>query len=142
MKFVLDASVALKWVLPEPDSSKALSLRDDYRNEIHDLIAPDTFAVEVAHALPRAERRGIILQSEAAQKLADVLATAPAFHPNIPLLPRATAISSDVRIGVYDCLYVALAEQEGCEMVTADMRLVRSLLRNFPFVREPSSLQS
>jgi putative transposase len=39
-------------------------------------------------------------------------------------LPRAIAISSAVRIGVYDCLYVALAEREGCEFVTADARLV------------------
>jgi predicted nucleic acid-binding protein len=27
------------------------------------------------------------------------------------------------RIGVYDCLHVALAEREGCDLVTADDRL-------------------
>lgn len=35
--------------------------------------------------------------------------------------------SSRARIGVYDCLYVALAERDGCEVVTADDRLIRSL---------------
>jgi len=58
MKYVLDASVALKWVLSEPDSPKALSVRDDYRNQLHELLAPDVFPVEIAHALTRAERRG------------------------------------------------------------------------------------
>jgi predicted nucleic acid-binding protein len=58
MKCVLDASVALKWVLTEPDSPKAHSVRDDYRKQSHELLAPDVFPVEIAHALTRAERRG------------------------------------------------------------------------------------
>lgn len=48
---VLDASVALKWVLGEPDSDKALALRDDFRANFRDLIAPDVFSAECAHAL-------------------------------------------------------------------------------------------
>ncbi len=40
MKYVLDSSVALKWVLPELDSAKAIALRDDYRNQVHDLLRP------------------------------------------------------------------------------------------------------
>lgn len=55
MKYVLDSSVALKWALPEPDTAKALQLRADYRNGTHELIAPDFFPIEVAHALTRAE---------------------------------------------------------------------------------------
>lgn len=46
MKYVLDASVALKWVLTEPDSPKALFVRDDYRKQLHELLAPDLFPVE------------------------------------------------------------------------------------------------
>src|SRR5688572_20181171 len=51
MKYVLDASVAVKCVLPEKDSPRAVRLLNDYRKAIHELIAPDTFPVEVAHAL-------------------------------------------------------------------------------------------
>ena len=54
-KFVLDASVALKMLLPEPGSDAANALRDDFKNQIHDLIAPDTLPVEMAHTLTRAE---------------------------------------------------------------------------------------
>jgi predicted nucleic acid-binding protein len=123
MKYVLDASVAVKWVLPEPDSPQALSLRDDSRRQIHELIAPDTFPIEVAHALTRAERKGLLQAGEATVKLTDVLASGPDLRTYLPLLPRAVELSSQVRVGVYDCLYVALAEQEGCELASADRRL-------------------
>ena len=65
MKYVLDVSIGLKWVLNEVDSAKALRLRDDYRNQVHELIAPDCFPLEAAHALTRAERRRLI--ADAAQ---------------------------------------------------------------------------
>ena len=43
-------------------------------------------------------------------------------------------MASRARIGVYDCLYVALAEQEECELLTADDRLVRVLRPTFPWI--------
>ena len=125
MKYVLDASVALKWLLPESDSLKAKELRDDYLNNIHELLAPEVFLVEVAHALTRAERRLVLQPSEAANLFAQLLQTKPAIRPTFTLLPRAIELSSQFRIGVYDCLYVALAEQEQCELITADARLAR-----------------
>ena len=66
--------------------------------------------------------------------------TAPRFHSYRPLLRRAFDISSKTRVGVYDCLYVALAERENCELVTADDKLVKSLQRSFPFITPLSSL--
>lgn len=134
MKYVLDSSVALKWVLPEPFCDKARQLRDDYRNLVHELVAPDIFLAEVAHALARAERRKIIPVGDAAKLLADILTTAPLFHPFRNLLSRGVAIASQMRVGVYDCLYVALAEREHCQFVTADDKLVNNLQAHFPFV--------
>jgi predicted nucleic acid-binding protein len=61
MKYVLDSSVAFKWVVPETDSGKANQLREDFRQGVHELLAPDLFPVELAHALTRAERQGRIL---------------------------------------------------------------------------------
>lgn len=40
---------------------------------------------------------------------------------------------------MYDCLYVALAEQEKCEFVTADDKLVNNVQKQFPFVRHLST---
>ena len=61
-------------------------------------------------------------------------------HTSLTLLPRAYEISSQMRIGVYDCLYVALAEREGCELITADTRLVKGLSAAHPFVTSLASL--
>ena len=140
MKHVLDSSVALKWFLVEPDSDKAVRLRDDARAAVHELLAPDFFPVEMAHAITRAERQRRITPAEGSSFLADTIAELPVLHPAIPLPSRAYAISSAARIGVYDCVYVALAEREKCELVTADTRLVANLKNQFPFIIELASL--
>jgi predicted nucleic acid-binding protein len=139
MKYVLDTNVALKWVLPEPDSAKANNLRSEFQHGLHELLAPDVFPVECAHALTRAERQKIVQPGEAAKLLFAILGAGPTLHPYQPLLPRAVELSSQLHIGVYDCLYLALTEQEQCEMVTADAHLATAargfqvvLLANVP----------
>jgi predicted nucleic acid-binding protein len=140
MKRVIDSSVSFKWVVPEVDTDKALRLRTDFRNAVLELIAPDVFYLETGHALTRAERQGRIPVGDAVPLLADVLSTPPIFYPSLPLLMRACEISSQMRIGIYDCLYVALAEREGCQLVTADDKLVKNLSTQFAFIVALSSL--
>lgn len=126
MKFGLDSSVAFKWFVRETDTDKALRLRDAYRAGTHELHSPDIFPFEIAHALTRAERQGRIPIADALQFLADALKILPTLHPGLPLLPRAAELSSNERIGVYDCLYIALVERENCKLITADQRLVNT----------------
>jgi predicted nucleic acid-binding protein len=71
MKYVIDCSVAFKWAVAETDSDKAISLRDDYRNQVHELLAPDLFSSEIANALLVAERRGRIATGQGAALLDD-----------------------------------------------------------------------
>jgi predicted nucleic acid-binding protein len=127
VKYVLDASVALKWVLPEPDSPQAIALRDAYTNQVHQLHAPDIFSVEIAYALAKVYHRGLLTQAEATQSLADILRVSPTLHPAAPLLARAFELATAQRVSLYDCVYVALAEQQQCQLVTADQRLINSL---------------
>jgi predicted nucleic acid-binding protein len=134
MRYVLDSSVGFKWVVAEPLQDKARRLREDFRKAAHELIAPDVFLIEVAHALTRAERQGRITPAESRLFLTDVVTEPPQLLPSLPLLQRAHELSSANRVGVYDCLYVALAEREGCQFVTADDRLVRVLSAQFPFI--------
>ena len=115
MKFVLDSSVAAKWVLPESDSAEALSFRDDLRNKIHESIAPDIFPVEIGHAISKAERQGRVSKADGFSLWTEVMADCPQLFHYLPLMSRAYALSSRARIGVYDCLYVALSEQEQCQ---------------------------
>jgi predicted nucleic acid-binding protein len=140
MIYVWDSCVGFKWLVVEQETDKARKLRDEYRQAVHQLLAPDVFPVEVAHALTRAERQGRITPAEGAQLMIDMLNTLPQLFPSLPLLPRAYQISSAARIGIYDCLYVALAEQEGCELVTTDARLLINLQAQFPFIVPLSSL--
>ena len=130
MKYVIDSSVAFKWVLREIDSDKAESLRDDYQNSVHELISPDLFQIELAHALTRAERQKRIAVGEAEILWSEVMTTPPVFHD--PLVARAIELSSRHRMGVYDCVYLALAEQEACELVTADAKLAGQ--KQFAFI--------
>jgi predicted nucleic acid-binding protein len=64
----------------------------------------------------------------------------PLLLPCLALTPRAIDISSQLRIGVYDCLYVALAEQKKCQLVTADDKLVNTLQPTFPHIVHLSAL--
>jgi predicted nucleic acid-binding protein len=124
MKLVLDASVGLKFCLPEPDVAKALQLRDEFRKGMHELYAPDIFPVEIAHALSKACRQHRISLAEAKAHYASILSDCPDIQPSLPLLERAYELALDLRTRVYDCLYVCLAEEQGCLLVTADAKAV------------------
>jgi predicted nucleic acid-binding protein len=134
MKYVLDTSVALKWVLPEADSGIALRLLDETNNAIHELIAPDVFSPEVANGLATAERQGRIKPGEAATLFLDIIRQAPAIHPSSALLIRAIEVAVSTRQAVYDCIYLALAESERCELISSDDAFVQKMKAQFPFL--------
>jgi predicted nucleic acid-binding protein len=138
MKYVLDSSAALPWVLPEKDSAKAIQLRDDARNGVHELFAPDIFPAEVFNALLKAERTRRINVGDAKPLYASIAADIPALHPYLPLMSRAGEIASRYRIALYDCLYIALAERESCQVISADQGIT-SLQLHFPFIVALSS---
>ena len=124
MRLVLDSSIAAKWVLPESDAAKALALRDDIRKNVHEVLAPDVFPIEVGHALTRAERQGRVSQADGLSLWTEVMKDCPQLFASLPLMPKAYALSSQTRIGIYDALYLRLSEEEQCKMVSADNRLI------------------
>ena len=134
MRYVLDSSVALKWVLPEADSGIALRLLDETNNGLHELIAPDIFTAEIASALATAERQGRIKPGESASLFLDILRQGPLLHATSLLLIRAMEVAVSTRQAVYDCIYLALAESEQCEMISADDAFVRTMKPLFPFL--------
>ncbi|MFI5052860.1 MAG: type II toxin-antitoxin system VapC family toxin [Acidimicrobiia bacterium] len=89
-----------------------------------DLAAPDLLFVEVGAGLARAARRGLIDDARA-QLLVEELLVAPidivAGHS---LVSRALELRHN--LSVYDACYVAVAEQLGCGLLTADGRLARA----------------
>jgi predicted nucleic acid-binding protein len=140
MKYVLDASVAAFWVVRSPLMPRALRLRNEYQQHIHELIAPSHFPGEIASALTKAERTKLVRRGAAHPLIRDVLTTPPVLYDADLLFFRAVDISSQTRSAFYDCLYVALAEREGCELATADTALVNNLRAHFPFIVPLSAL--
>ena len=136
MKRVIDACSAFKWAVVETDTDKAERVREDFRNGVYELLAPDIFPAEIASSLLTAQRRGRI--SHFGPPLFGILAEGVELHDTVPLMPAVVrivaSITSGMRFSLYDCLYVALAEREGCDLITADDRLIRVFQTQYPFV--------
>jgi hypothetical protein len=63
MKFVLDASVAAKWYFHDADYLKAFDLRWNFFQQVHELLASDTFPAHCGDVLTHAEKKKIISNS-------------------------------------------------------------------------------
>lgn len=114
MTLVVDASVALKWVVDEPGSEAAHALAGQT------MIAPPLMRVECANALWRKEDRGEIARGEATPRLALLLRAHVAFDEHATDLPVALTLAAELRHPVYDCLYLALAIRRDATLITAD----------------------
>ena len=118
-RMVVDASVAVKWFLPEPLAAAAMGLLDTR----YTLAAPGLLLIEVANALWKRYRRRELDAGEARRILGDLTRAPLEIHPSEPLTPAALDIAVRHHISVYDGLYLALAAGHGCQLVTADRRL-------------------
>lgn len=120
-RLVIDASVAVKWVVPEPDSTRAEVLLD------HGLVAPDLLFVECANVLWKKVRRGE-MTAEEAEIAAQTLEQAElAVMSTRGYLAVATSIAVEFDHRAYDAVYLAAAEASDLRLVTADERLVRKV---------------
>lgn len=116
--FVVDSSVAIKWVVEEPGSKEALAL---FR---HRLYAPELLIAECANVLWKKARRNELTKDEALL-CARLLQRADIdLSPMRPLLDSATRLALALDHPAYDCVYLALADSLSCDLVTADARLV------------------
>ena len=114
MKWVVDASVAAKWLAPEPDSLFAEALLDD------ELIVPDLLFAEVGNILWKKQLRGE-MDAAATQVGARWLLQVPLqVHDSASLLADALALALQLQHPAYDCFYLALAQRIDVPMVTAD----------------------
>ena len=125
MRIVIDASVAVKWVLRETDSNEADALLDD-----NDLIAPALWLAEAANALWRNVRVGQITSAQASARSAELLRAPVATLPIEPHVERALALAIALDHPIYDCLYLAVALHHDTHVVTADRRFTAAAVRS------------
>jgi len=120
---VVDANVAIKWVVPEIHSEAALCLR----NVDYTLLVPDFFFPEIGNILWKRVRLGETTLENAQEDLAALMGLGLEIHPSLPLMPQALEIAARIEQAVYDCVYLALAVTRGCQMMTADQRFFNAL---------------
>jgi predicted nucleic acid-binding protein len=121
--YVVDASVAVKWMLPEPLAAEAARLQSPQ----HELHAPSFLEVELANVLWKKLRQGLLTRAEADAFIAQLPNLALTRHADSPLIPAAFDLAHRTGRTVYDCVYLALAIQLRSRMVTTDDRLFNSL---------------
>ena len=130
-KICIDASLALKWVLPEIYTNRAQELLRGWITKEYTLIAPALFIFEVTSALRNKVYRQIITQEEGFSALNQIRHGRIELIFSQNLVERAWAISEDLELPTaYDAFYLALAKEEGCEFWTADKNLVKILKRH------------
>jgi predicted nucleic acid-binding protein len=141
LEYVIDASVAVKWFLPEANSDKADALLNALLNQRLYLIAPDLLIPEVVNTLwKRSVLTNEISLREARESCADLVSLPVRVLSSAAIAVRALEFSAQERHSVYDALYVVLALERGCEFVTADQPLVNKLGGKFPAIRWLGSL--
>jgi len=124
---VVDASVGIKWALPEPNSEAARRLLDGDRT----LLVPDLFFAEVANTLWKRVTRRDMTADEARLALLGFDTRSFDVHLSRSLMHLALELAVRTAQTAYDCLYLALAVIHDCPLVTADRRLY-AMLRPSP----------
>lgn len=120
---VVDASVALKWVVTEPGSAQAVSLLDEMAAGTVALLAPEHLVGELANGLRKRVAQNVLTVEDACAALDAISHLELTFVGGAGRWFRCLAAALDWGITTHDALYVLLARDFDAELVTADERL-------------------
>ena len=123
MRLVVDASVAIKWLVAEEDSDAA----DRLLAGGDDLHAPRLMASEIANAPWRKARMGEIERGRAGILMAAVSEMPVHWSSDETLCVDAVRLAVALDRPVYDCVYLALAHRVDAQLVTSDARFANAL---------------
>ncbi len=121
-RFVIDASVAIKWLVEEDGTLEALTLL-----EKAELSSPDLLVAECANILWKKVRRGELIEDEA------LIAARLLEQADVEVLPTRHLLASALSLAIeldhpaYDCIYLALAIERDWQVATADLRFQRKV---------------
>jgi predicted nucleic acid-binding protein len=121
--FVVDASVVIKWFVPEIHSDAASRLLAAK----HQYLSPDLLFPEVGNAIWKKVRRGELTAEEGQQLAIDLAGIAVETVSTRDLIVDAQALAISTGLTVYDAMYLTLAVRLKTELITADDRLSRTI---------------
>jgi predicted nucleic acid-binding protein len=125
-RIIVDASVALKWVLEEDGSDRAEPV-----SEGRELLTSALSWPEAGNAIASRVRRHELSRARASDAMRDLRAAPLGTRPlNADLAAAALNIACDLAHPIYDCCYLALAVQENSIVVTADRRFHSAVTRH------------
>ena len=137
MTLVVDASVALKWYVSEELSHEAFRLL----RSGEELIAPELIVAEVTNIAWKKLVRNQISPMQAATIAASIRQSDIRFMPSATFNERALEMAKALNHPVYDCLYLACAEDANTAAITADQRFYRAAA-NSGFARHVALLKT
>lgn len=126
MRFVLDASVAIKLVTTEPGSELAEPL---LQSELH---VPDLLFAEAANIVWKKTTRGELTAFLASQSLEVLGQMRLSVTSSQGLMAASLQLAREIGHPAYDMFYVALAWRLGIPLITADTRLVNKVRQLTP----------
>ena len=120
---VVDASVVIKWFVPEVRTDAARR----WLASAHEFVSPDLLFPEAGNAIWKKVRRGELTVDEGQRLVGDLSRVAVEPIAMRALVPDAHALAVRTGLTVYDATYVALAVRLETQVITADDRLKRTL---------------
>ena len=123
MPFVLDASVALAWLLADEANDYSERVLDRLNRE--EVIAPAIWPMEVANVLVLAERRGRLSPEQVSEALEEALSLPITVYGTAPdqVLNPISGLARRHGLSVYDATYLELAIREELPLATLDNSL-------------------
>ena len=132
---VLDASVAVKWLLPadtEPLHDEAMDLLRRFENVQITFFVPEFFWVEISNVLWKRVRGPAVTKSTAQALYNNLRDKGIKTVRSTLLVPAAFEIAVTYERSVYDSLYIALARDLNTVLVTADEKLANAVGAHLP----------
>jgi len=123
MKRVVDASVAIKWYVPEVYEQEASRLQKS-GDELH---APELILPEFGNIVWKKIIRREITEKEGQKIVTEFSRLNLVYHPQRQIIKSAFTGAMMTSQTVYDWTYMVLALSLGCQFVTADERFYKAL---------------
>ncbi len=135
-RIVIDASVVLKWFLADEEYSQpALVLLNKYVSFELEIVAPSLLEYEVLNGLQIAKKRGRIEQDKTIMAVEGFLCLEIEKKDISSFYPRIMHFSEAYNLTVYDASYLAVADEKGIELVTADKNLYNRVKKDLKWIK-------